>query len=259
MMKIPFLEQDVIENQSERLLESFSGKPVGEISVPIPVDEIAEHHLSLSLEFDDLVTDLGEDILGATWVSDSRVVIDETLDPLRYPHMEGRYHFTLAHELGHWLLHRPQLKSLQEQVKKSKTDSPCDFRRLAHSKKPMEWQADYFASCILMPREMVHWHWRRRFPKIPEIHFEDMARCAWAYRRKKRGGLVKAGGALRRMKEPQHVWIFEEVAKEFTRIFRVSAAAMRIRLETLGLLVGEERSQNTWEKFFSYSGAGRNP
>jgi hypothetical protein len=51
----------------------------------------------------DLRKKLGKsDVLGATWLDDALVVIDSSLEG-----NEGRYCFTLGHELGHWQLHRP--------------------------------------------------------------------------------------------------------------------------------------------------------
>ena len=42
----------------------------------------------------------------ALWVNERRVEIDQRFDPHANPKMLGRYHFTLAHEAGHWRLHR---------------------------------------------------------------------------------------------------------------------------------------------------------
>ena len=51
----------------------------------------------------DLRKKLGKpDVLGATWLDDALVVIDSSLEG-----NEGRYCFTLGHEVGHWQLHRP--------------------------------------------------------------------------------------------------------------------------------------------------------
>ncbi|MBK8008612.1 MAG: ImmA/IrrE family metallo-endopeptidase [Rhizobiales bacterium] len=37
-------------------------------------------------------------------------MIDDSLDPEENPSMLGRYRFTLAHEIGHWRLHRHSVR-----------------------------------------------------------------------------------------------------------------------------------------------------
>ena len=59
---------------------------------------------------------------------------------------EGRKNFTISHELGHYFLNHP-LKSgnLIDKV----INEECS------SKEPMEYEADYFATCLLMPEEKL--------------------------------------------------------------------------------------------------------
>ena len=52
-----------------------------------------------------------------------------------------RDNFTIAHELGHYMLHYPHQKSLNE---------PMHFARYGSNK--MEWQANRFAAAFLMPK-----------------------------------------------------------------------------------------------------------
>ena len=79
------------------------GQKFDEITAPpVPIDEIIECHLDLTFDFGDLVQKFGsEDVLGASWLDDKRVMIDESLDPDAHPEKEGRYRFTVAHEIGH--------------------------------------------------------------------------------------------------------------------------------------------------------------
>lgn len=58
---------------------------------------------------------------------------------------QGRYRFTLAHELAHWLLHKEYIISAQNEAA---------YIDGTHSNK-MEKQADYFASAILMPVAII--------------------------------------------------------------------------------------------------------
>lgn len=58
---------------------------------------------------------------------------------------KGRYRFTLAHELAHWILHR-------EMIISDRTEAV--FIEGVHNSK-MEGQADYFAFALLMPMGTV--------------------------------------------------------------------------------------------------------
>ena len=109
-LKVEFLGKEVIERRALELLESYFGELGQTMCAPIPVDDILELHLGLTLDFDDLYEILGlVDVLGATWIGERKVFIDQTLDPHEHPTMEGRYNFTVGHEAGHWVLHRVQL------------------------------------------------------------------------------------------------------------------------------------------------------
>lgn len=56
---------------------------------------------------------------------------------------EGRKNFTKAHELGHYFLGH-QLKGHDVNI-----NEECS------SKEPMEYEADYFATCLLMPEDKI--------------------------------------------------------------------------------------------------------
>ena len=58
-INVKFLPEQQIERDALGLLESYFHEQCIPIQVPIPVDEILEIHLGLSLDFDDLQTVLG--------------------------------------------------------------------------------------------------------------------------------------------------------------------------------------------------------
>lgn len=139
---------------------------------PIPIEDVIEKHLKLRLEFDDLHEILGvprvgpePDIFGAIWVEKREICIDQSLDPEERPGSEGRYRFTLAHEGGgHWRLHRRYVVADPTQMSwfggSSKPSMVC---RSSQAKERIEWQADFYASCLLMPKTMVVAVWQERF------------------------------------------------------------------------------------------------
>src|SRR5687767_4105538 len=115
-MKVPYLSRESIERSAELLvLEYKLAKGLDQV-LPIPVEGILEQHFELALNFDDLHDKFGiprsvggADVLGALWIEKKEVFIDQSLDPEERPHLEGRYRFTIAHEIGHWHLHRQYL------------------------------------------------------------------------------------------------------------------------------------------------------
>lgn len=67
---------------------------------------------------------------------------------------QGFIESTLAHEIGHWILHVDQ-----EAVRRSRKNTDEAFVCRAGSTDAqiasIEWQAQYFASCLLMPRYVL--------------------------------------------------------------------------------------------------------
>ena len=116
-INVKFLSEKQIERNAQALLEAYFQKLRKPIQVPVPAEDILELHLGLSLDFDDLQAVLNiPDVLGALWADKREVFIDQSLEPTEHPEMEGRYHFSVGHEIGHWRLHRQYLTNAAGQV-----------------------------------------------------------------------------------------------------------------------------------------------
>ena len=189
-IKVKYLSQQQIERDAQDLLEAYFGESGKPIQIPVPAEDILELHLGLSLDFDDLQAVLGiPDVLGALWADKREVFIDQSLEPEEYPEMEGRYHFSIGHEIGHWRLHRQYLTNASDQAVMF-TDSepqPTVICRTSDKKKPIEWQADYFSSCFLMPRQCVLDAWSGRFGRLKPFVYADVAAQNWTRRTNYRG------------------------------------------------------------------------
>lgn len=220
-MKVPFLTPQSIERSALSLIAAYENSFGKIASPPIPVEEIIECHLQLDFYIDDLKSSFGsDDVLGATWIAERKVRVDESLDPTVYPAKEGRYRFTLAHETGHWELHRPLLEAHAGQgvLFASETQPPVVCRTSA-SKEPMEWQADTFAGYLLMPEEMLRRAWREIFGSTdPYLAASEIA-------------ATSATWSLAEDRTPTVA-----VAREMAEVFKVSGQAMQIRLTGLGLI-----------------------
>lgn len=224
-MQVKYLPVSLIEEGSLRLLAEY-GRRFGEVIVPpVPVEELLESHLELQLSFDDLSKRLGQtDVLGASWIADRAVVIDESLDPTVHPHREGRYRFTVAHEIGHWRLHRALLEADRAQplLFGDAERKPSIVCRGQSRKERIEWQADTFAGFLLMPEIMVRTVWR------------DVCGCDHPYVAEDEIYDLTVRWGLAENEQPTVA-----VSREMARRFNVSGQAMQIRLLGLGLIKTE--------------------
>jgi Zn-dependent peptidase ImmA (M78 family) len=249
-LRVPYIADESIERDAEALLAQYAHATGVEVGAPIPIEDIVEKHLKLRVEFDDLHRLLGvprsggsePDIFGAIWLESGEIVIDESLDPEERPRVEGRYRFTLAHEGGgHWRLHRPlvQVNSGQGSLF-GDTPQPTVVCRSSQAKERVELQADFYASCLLMPRKLIMQAWCDAFgnghPRI--LHRKDR--------------IVFPGNAedeivttARAFDETRDNEVMEHFARPFAKQFLVSPVAMRIRLERLGLLRREVPRQRS--------------
>ncbi|GIW56287.1 MAG: hypothetical protein KatS3mg082_2748 [Nitrospiraceae bacterium] len=234
--EVPYLKKDVIEEEAALVLSEY-GQQFGPITAPpIPIDDIVELHLRLTLEILDLRQIFGfGDVHGAIWFRSQRVGVDQSLDPARNPAKRGRYHFTLAHEAGHWRLHRHlYLRNVGQPSLLPEFDQRPDYVcRSSEKKKPVEWQADQFAANLLMPRELVKkaWQeWRGNLEPIALDDLQEMRRQILTAEVLRRGGFKGGDRASDDM-------VLEHCSRPLADKFQVSAEAMRIRLEDMGLLL----------------------
>jgi hypothetical protein len=152
-MRIPKLSKMQIERMAYDVICHTGYHP------PIPIEIIIEKEFGLQLVIDDLnrILKSNDDILGATFIDSKSIVINEYLASDESDKFVGRYNFTCAHELGHWVLHR----NIDRATIKN-TMGQAIFCRIADSNDIVEWQANCFAASLLMPESYV----RKAFQKI---------------------------------------------------------------------------------------------
>jgi Zn-dependent peptidase ImmA (M78 family) len=242
---VPYLSETQIERDAAALLTEYGQSRGIVIEPPIPIEDIVEKHFKLGMEFDNTHRLFGlprfslgrdPDILGAIFFDEARVVIDESLDPDENPANEGRYRFTLAHEGGHWRLHRRLFAKNQAQAASfGGPAAPSVICRSSQAKTRVEWQADFYASCLLMPRPLIADAWGREFGTHRPFFFDPTKRDTTDQRR--RDGFRPTAEIVRMIGgHGGGVWWFDEIARRFAPTFGVSPQAMRIRLTKLGLL-----------------------
>jgi hypothetical protein len=225
--KVPFLHDKAIEEHAQLLLDEWgeAHPPIAE--PPVPIDDILELHLGLTFVIDDLRADLGHpDVLGGIWFGDRLIKVDRSLDPKLSPKMLGRYRFTLAHEVGHWRLHRQHL--MDDPSAKSLFEANCEpaFVCRSSANPPEEIQANAFAACVLMPRKMVFEAWEQWRNSDEPVAISDLP--------------IGDYHADRQANEAMAMDLF---CKPLAEQFEVSAEAMRYRLKKLELLVKERQAR----------------
>ena len=114
------------------------------LTVPVPVEEIAEQFLGYEIDWSKTGKFSDPDILGGIYFESNKICVNTSVAD-----HEGRYHFTVAHELGHHVLHREHY--LQRQSTDD-GDFPC---RVTGKKPQIEIEADRFAAALLIPADNV--------------------------------------------------------------------------------------------------------
>ena len=239
---VPYLADEAIERDSVSLIKEYEHARGVTIEPPIPIEDILEKHLKLRIEFDDLHArhnvprpENGQtDILGAIY-GDGSIFIDESLDPEENPVREGRYRFTLAHEGGgHWRLHQHLIKEDTAQASLFGDDgAPKFICRSSQAKERVEWQADFYASCLLMPRKMVFAVWDEFFPDRKQRVLQPKTPIEHSFVEIPKYGFQLSGQMLECETDDEALARF---CRPLAERFLVSPIAMRIRLEKLGLL-----------------------
>ena len=124
----------------------------GERLLPVDASLIAEF-LGLDLVWDTIPDDEQGTIAARILPLEKLIEINENI-----PELKGGFgESTIAHEIGHWVLHidteqverfiRLKQKGMSVQVK----PFLCRSSNLAR----IEWQAQYFAGCLLMPQHVL--------------------------------------------------------------------------------------------------------
>ena len=146
----------------ERLAEGLLHE-AGVSAPPVPVERIVEAR-QIGLEASDL-----KDVSGLVVRRAGAVVIG-----VNKTHPATRRRFTVAHELGHALLH--QGKPLRYD-----RDFRVDFRagRSSLGSDVEEMEANFFAACLLMPRSMLE-----ADPLAAQLDAEDAAQTVAALARR---------------------------------------------------------------------------
>ena len=140
----PDLSAESIEDRADTLRLEYSAWAGTDASKPVSVEVVAEQYLGYEIDISDSGMFSDPECMGGILFESKTITVNAAV-----AEHEGRYNFTLAHEIGHHALHRAHyLRNKQpigEQV----------ICREVGSKPLIERQADRFAAALLMPAGQI--------------------------------------------------------------------------------------------------------
>jgi hypothetical protein len=230
---IPRLSDSDIEVAAHELLAECFGTTSP--APPVDLDQIVYEHLYRrdNLRFSDEndlgVGESGDEILGKTMPKTGRILVTSRLAGISN---RGRRRFTTAHELGHWVLHRPVLLAFLDQpslfgTNPAREESLISYRLSVFPRGPassvsrQEYQANRFAIALLVNPAILRDELVMRFGDAPlyrqqaaaELRRGSIREFATTVASQSRGGL-----------------------RPLNEVFGVSKQAMAITLEEYGFV-----------------------
>lgn len=161
--------KEEIERLANDLLKKMEATPKYAPTWPLDASRVADF-LDLAVVWDRIAAD--DEGLIAARILPLKRLIEINEDILELP--EGFEASTIAHEIGHWVLHiNPNevdrfLKRRDRGIEVTAQPFLCRSASSQNKTKSIEWQAQYFASCLLMPlsilekkrvgRDLTNWH-----------------------------------------------------------------------------------------------------
>jgi Zn-dependent peptidase ImmA (M78 family) len=143
--KRSLIENDAIEEAANGVISAYYlNNHRASIIPPIPVEDIAEHFLGYSIEITNEGVFSDVDLLGGICFETNTIYVNHSIE-----FHDGRYAFTIAHEIGHHILHREEYLSATE---KTNREILC---RETGAKPQIEIEADRFAAALLMPADCL--------------------------------------------------------------------------------------------------------
>ena len=227
-MKVSYIRPEDMEYMALDALCGFERKFGKILQPPVPLDDLVESYLGLTVQF----KSLPPGVLGCLSVKDKIVTISEELDTYGHPQMEGRFNFTLAHEAGHELAHAPEIRQkakMADLFKSPGGENTTILCRTGEQDADIEFQANYIGAALLMPKKLIHPFWTERYGDLRQ---RDMASMLAKLRRDS----DFVGSVLRIRGHDGDDDLLDEHFRTDAKSFGVSPVAFCRRLKTLGLL-----------------------
>lgn len=169
-IEVPFIPYDKIHKHASEFLNKYHSS----MDIPVPIEEIIEFNMGLNIVPLPGLRDILE-VEGFTLSDLSSIYVDDFV----YCKRPGRYRFTLAHEVGHIILHKDIY------LNASFTNSR-EWKKFINSIPDrdhsfLEWHAYAFAGLILVPGEHLKLLTTKHIDRIQKegISLKDNWDFAW--------------------------------------------------------------------------------
>jgi hypothetical protein len=166
---------DWVERRAEAVLSSVPEYVWDGETLPVPVDDIVDSCFGLHVvEVEDMRSApgcpplaKGESLSGLLLV-DRKQIWCNAYEAQQWP---GRRRFTIAHELGHWCLHKPGQQSLFcRRAVLVEDEAARERERAGRPALPAdEEEANGFAAALCMPANLLEYHYRHTTRDFAEL------------------------------------------------------------------------------------------
>ncbi len=146
-----FISDAVIEERASELLAAY-GRRYGYVDrLPIPLEHLVDYHLELAFDCA-VIPGSTPQIPAALDYGRRAIYLNDLARPLfdQYPGLEN---FSIAHEVGHWILHVDHAALNQPGLFEVEQRHALLCRHGDRSRR--EIQAERFAAYLLMPRDLI--------------------------------------------------------------------------------------------------------
>jgi len=165
---LKFISRERMDGLTEQILADYGYNPLSKFIEPVPIEELVEFHFDLQICWETIDhLDAGGVVMAALLPNERQIILNEARREL-FDSKPGTYYFTLAHELGHWVLHTretPYILRLKD-IEQNRWTKPAE-----------EIQADLFAGCLLLPHPMLA-RAVDQLKKMGRIHLSHLYRLA---------------------------------------------------------------------------------
>jgi len=195
---VPILSKTDIEKKVQEFCEHFG---IDRTKVPVDVEVIVESDLKLRLEPEKGVASAcGADALLLS--HRGSIIVD--YDRFMKDSWQNRLRFTIAHEIGHYVLHEDVYKCVHFSSVEEWADFFDGIPRPSY--RWLEWQCDEFAGRLLIEGDLLKAKFEQAKKKLHGTPYEGI--------------------------EPLPEWVVEAMSEEIGKFFGVSFYPVYIRLQS---------------------------
>lgn len=222
---VPILSTNDLELKAEEII-SYFGKEVLDEPQSTPlikyikiINEKFKIYIGLNKPLGE--TKSGKKILGITRLKPLEIHVDVSL-----VNDDSRFRFVLGHEFGHLVCHRNiNLKQTgydEQEITDTEYDVVTGKKNLNSPRDWIEWQANYFSSAILMPRETI---------------------MGAVIKKQQEVGIKRNIGRIILESKNYNLKDYIDIQEYLKGIFMVNSTNIEIRLKNLGILI-DRRDHN---------------